>query len=395
MDIAKILVFACDRKRSTCTDCLRRDAVCVYGRVENSALISQLSCLQHVVNELRLGDSVDQLAHTVASAAEASPSAISDTKMTMHPTAPKSALYSEENNDQLYKSAGPSSNPHGDFLAPAFDRSDLEHNSAELLTKGIDSSAGSAVVLRIDTETDGAAGASSTPGVKMMRIWSSAVGLQSGVALNALQPYQTNLQIHPSILSKHGKLSIQGNLLRSLFVLRWSMMIAHSNFDGRFTGALFRLSQRGTEDVFGAHASIGALFDRDEFEKAPLLSHEKHIQHDVLCIFYVLFWLIMPTKEHFVTVPTWLQPTPNQLLMPHLMILDYVVWPALREYVVSIPPCTIEEVLCRDEITGATDLTPIAKRIMNVARQLESWSLGPTFRSCVPNAESIASIRPA
>lgn len=72
---------------------------------------------------------------------------------------------------------------------------------------------------------------------------------------------------------------------------------------------------------------------------------------------------------------------PNQLFMPHINILDYVIWPAFREFAVQIPQmhehmaymmdistnisCEWrfghEEALCRNANTGMLDLCEMAK----------------------------------
>jgi hypothetical protein len=67
--------------------------------------------------------------------------------------------------------------------------------------------------------------------------------------------------------------------------------------------------------------------------------------------------------------------------MPHIKILDFLAWPAFREYVVSVPamgermewiidmsisitcdwPFSDDNAFQRDEQTGLLDLCPIAK----------------------------------
>ncbi|KAK4641185.1 hypothetical protein QC761_610110 [Podospora bellae-mahoneyi] len=453
----------CDGKRPTCTECLRRDAVCVYDRpegatrvdqlkAENNALTSQVSRLERVVDglrlstdqdaalllaRLRLGDTVDQLAHAVASAS-ASLSAIPD--IATLAVTPGSFIHHDGVEIQHYHPNMLLSTTQEDFLTPTFDRSEFGHIPSNVLAEEIDPRAGSVVVLQTPpqphAEIDGASEKTHTAGVKIVKIWPFAVGLQGGIALNAPRHIRDNLRIHPNILSDHDRLAAPGTIPRSLFVPRWSMMLAHSDFDGTLRGFLFgflaeaqaRLQEASSsEDVLGTHAHVGALCDRDHFEKAPLLSQwAVRVVHSIMSerrrsmtsfgFMYVLFWvtqwMIMPTEEHFESIPMWLRPTPNQYFMPHPMILDFVIWPALREYVVQFPsfhvgmdwlvvlfdtitcawPGTVEEALCQDQLTGATDLTPEAK---NVARRLESWSLGPAFIPYMFKAESLVCIRPA
>jgi hypothetical protein len=72
---------------------------------------------------------------------------------------------------------------------------------------------------------------------------------------------------------------------------------------------------------------------------------------------------------------------PNQLFMPHVELVDFLIWPALREHVIRVPSMqvnlewlmdmsltascdwegTAEKALCRNAITGDFDLTDAAK----------------------------------
>lgn len=67
--------------------------------------------------------------------------------------------------------------------------------------------------------------------------------------------------------------------------------------------------------------------------------------------------------------------------MPHISLIDYIVWPAFRDFAVQIPemqekmewmvdmsmhiqcdwPFATDEALRRDDITGMIDLTDLAK----------------------------------
>jgi hypothetical protein len=121
-------------------------------------------------------------------------------------------------------------------------------------------------------------------------------------------------------------------------------------------------------------------------------------------------WLICPSSTTYLAIPEWLRPTPNQLLMPHIPLVDFIVWPAFRELVVQIPAMqermnwllemnlhvqcewgfTAGEALKKDEDTGRVDLTDEAKETV---RDLENWSVGPSFRGVVNNADSYVRIR--
>jgi hypothetical protein len=128
-------------------------------------------------------------------------------------------------------------------------------------------------------------------------------------------------------------------------------------------------------------------------------------------LFWVLMrWMISPSPETYEAMPEWLRPTPNQLLMPHIDIVDFVIWPAFRELAVQIPAMqermewlmdmsnnlqcdwwlSPDEALCKHEETGQVDLCPAAKEAV---RTLSNWSVRPSFRGYVSNADSYVRIR--
>lgn len=113
---------------------------------------------------------------------------------------------------------------------------------------------------------------------------------------------------------------------------------------------------------------------------------------------WVMRWMIYPSPETYAAIPEWLRPTyvrrfhtvlipanliprPNQLFMPHINILDFIAWPAFREFAVQIPSMqqrmrwlmdmslTVrcdwrsngEEAIIRNRNTGLWDLCPSAK----------------------------------
>jgi len=125
---------------------------------------------------------------------------------------------------------------------------------------------------------------------------------------------------------------------------------------------------------------------------------------------YLIRWMISPSEETYKAMPEWLRPTPNQLFMPHINFVDFVAWPAFRELVVQIPTMQermewlmdmsqtlhcdwsfpTEEALSRDEETGLLDLCSVAKETM---RDLSNWSVAPSFRGYVSNADTYVRIR--
>ncbi|KAG4271856.1 hypothetical protein FPRO04_10588 [Fusarium proliferatum] len=100
----------------------------------------------------------------------------------------------------------------------------------------------------------------------------------------------------------------------------------------------------------------------------------------------------------------------NQLFTPHISMADFVLWPAFRDLVVQFPqlqermawladmsmyircewPYALEDALKPDPVNGTIDLVDLAKEhIWN----LGSWSVGPSFRNFVMNADVYLRIR--
>ena len=109
-------------------------------------------------------------------------------------------------------------------------------------------------------------------------------------------------------------------------------------------------------------------------------------------------------------------------------MLDFVIWPKLREFILSTPPLQekterlldlltniqchwpldTREALCLVEETGLTTLTEQAKvrdlpgqrnesLSANIVQERiatsSAWSVGPTFRAYVPSADLYVSVR--
>jgi hypothetical protein len=125
---------------------------------------------------------------------------------------------------------------------------------------------------------------------------------------------------------------------------------------------------------------------------------------------YLMRWMIIPSPETYNAIPEWLRPSPNQLFMPHISIVDFVVWPAFRELAVQVPAMqermwwlidmsmniecdwsyTTWEALYKIKRTGQADLCDAAR---HVVRDLANWSVRPSFRGYVSNADSYVRIR--
>ncbi|KAG5781944.1 hypothetical protein H9Q69_002876 [Fusarium xylarioides] len=146
----------------------------------------------------------------------------------------------------------------------------------------------------------------------------------------------------------------------------------------------------------------------------PSLVHQQG--YDFTCfasmnVFWSMMrWMIDPSPETYAAMPEWIRPTANQLFTPHISMADFVLWPAFRDLVVQFPqlqermawladmsmyircewPYALEDALKPDPINGTVDLVDLAKEhVWN----LGCWSVGPSFRKFVMNADAYLQIR--
>lgn len=48
-------------------------------------------------------------------------------------------------------------------------------------------------------------------------------------------------------------------------------------------------------------------------------------------------WMIDPRQETFLALPEWFRPTISQLYIPHVDLVDFLLWPALRDMITNRP----------------------------------------------------------
>ncbi|KAF2027123.1 hypothetical protein EK21DRAFT_72682 [Setomelanomma holmii] len=250
----------------------------------------------------------------------------------------------------------------------------------------------------------------------------------------SLQNLFGNLPLSSSIRTNNSPADIQDAQIDNISLPTWAMMTINTRPDpGGLRNAFWNVVQDATallrngasvDLIIERHPNIAALFDEDEFARSGMLSrwaasmvHSIRLKGDDFTAFasmyhfwYLMRWMISPSPETYEAIPEWLRPTPNQLFMPHINMLDFIAWPAFREFAVQVPrmqermdwmmdmSLTIncdwsfrnDEAFRRDEETGLLDLCLVAKTAM---RDLSSWSVGPTFRAHVSNADSYVRIR--
>ncbi|UPX20557.1 uncharacterized protein EKO05_0010785 [Ascochyta rabiei] len=243
-----------------------------------------------------------------------------------------------------------------------------------------------------------------------------------------------NLPFSSSVRANNLPVDVQETTVQNLFLPTWAMMTVSTRPDpGSVKYAFPAILQEATvllesgtpvDTVIEKHPNIAALFDESEFNRSGILSrwtagmvHSVMLKgNDFTCFaymylfWYLMRWMISPSPETYELMPEWLRPTPNQLFMPHINMLDYVPWPAFRELAVQIPAMQermewlldmsdtlrcdwsfpAQEALGKVDETGFVDLCDSAKTSL---RDLSNWSLGPSFRGYVSNADSYVRIR--
>ncbi|UPL02491.1 hypothetical protein LCI18_013425 [Fusarium solani-melongenae] len=269
----------------------------------------------------------------------------------------------------------------------------------------------------------------------------SRVPVQTGQSLAAFLRIHSNygnsfgnLPLSSSIRANNYPPDVQDAQLRNFTVPIWAVTILNTLPDPgglreaftRVYNEATRLLQEGTalEKVVGTHPEIAALFDQDVFDKSTILSkwaaqmvHSVKLKgYDFTCFasmyvfWYLMRWMISPSPETYAVIPEWIRPTPNQLFIPHINMVDFVIWPGFRELVVQLPsmqehmewlidlsnsiqcewPYELDQALYKDEASGNIDLVDLAKQHVWT---LGCWSVGPTFRSYLLNADNYVNIR--
>jgi len=263
------------------------------------------------------------------------------------------------------------------------------------------------------------------------------------------QPMVNTIRIHPnlnlrnlfgnmpfssSIRSNHYPGDIQDTQISNLFLPTWAMLPINTMPDpGSLKRAVPSILQQATslismgvsiEQIIEIHPNIAALWDKEVYTHSGILSkwavgmtHGVYMKGNTFSCFGSMYlfwclmrWMISPSPETYNAIPEWFRPTPNQLFMPHINIVDFIVWPAFRELVVQIPAMqermewmmdlslnlqcdwsfAMGEALWTSEETGQVDLCDAAR---DVARDVGNWSVGPSFRGYVSNADSYVRIR--
>ncbi|KAI5358891.1 hypothetical protein Slin14017_G111740 [Septoria linicola] len=184
--------------------------------------------------------------------------------------------------------------------------------------------------------------------------------------------------------------------------------------------AELRRNDASPTSICGHHVHIAALDDELAFARAPRLSQEmarlaksvKPAEGSVSATMYALMythwtlfrWLLDPRPETYAEIPEIVRPSSRQIFTVHPLVVDFVHSPALRDYLCHFQSLTRTmrwilsacititcewqresiDAVCRDGWTVELDLNPISKSHAALAA---NWSMGPTLREFLPNAD--------
>ncbi|RSM18698.1 hypothetical protein CDV31_002418 [Fusarium ambrosium] len=150
------------------------------------------------------------------------------------------------------------------------------------------------------------------------------------------------------------------------------------------------------DELTGAFPAVAALFDKKEYDTASMISKwavqfiysSRHEDYSITSmaavwvVWIVMRWMINPTPDTYSAMPEWIRPTELQVFVPHIDMVDCIIWPYFRDYVIQRPQMqhgglqwlaactagvkvswagTVEDALCVDEATGKRRLTAEAE----------------------------------
>ncbi|KAF4977197.1 hypothetical protein FZEAL_6225 [Fusarium zealandicum] len=245
-----------------------------------------------------------------------------------------------------------------------------------------------------------------------------------------------NLPFSSGIKANHYPPPAQQGQLQNYYARhKWAMMTANDGYGVKSVTTVWadtvqegrRLIAEGVppEELIGTFPAVGALLDEKEYESAPMVSkwavrfiysctHRDYFFTSLAAVWVVwnmMRWMINPTPETYAALPEWLRPTQLQVFVPHIDMLDCVVWPYFRDYYIQHPEMqhgdlrwveasasgirtrwekSIEEALYVDEATGKQRLTAEAEARI---RDLNNWSLAASYRAFMPGIDGKIPIR--
>ncbi|KAM0425663.1 hypothetical protein ACHAPT_009195 [Fusarium lateritium] len=203
-----------------------------------------------------------------------------------------------------------------------------------------------------------------------------------------------NLPFSSGIKANHYPSAAQRNQLQNYYAKHnWAMMTAN---DGHGVASVTKawadtlknarqLIAKGVnpDELTGSFPTVAALFDKKEYEAAPMISKwavqfiysARHQDYSftsmaaVWVVWVVMRWMINPTPDTYSVsvfhnstgdshldlwlyqkvegigllanitqaMPDWIRPTELQVFVPHIDMIDCITWPYFRDYVIQHP----------------------------------------------------------
>ncbi|KAK9795803.1 hypothetical protein SCARD494_04774 [Seiridium cardinale] len=411
----------CDSKRPSCSRCSTRQLECVYdtihkGTTKAQSAESEINRLRNAVTEL--SRTLDILKHGTLDEAQAMLTSI---RQGVQNDRNESKSQSQDSLEATTSSNGPPVSYRSPPLL--FDRSEWGRGPSPT---------------RDNNEPDSTldpARSDSEPAFDNLQLQPD----------NESAPQQSNgfhnLPFSNSILANHYPGAIQQQQHNNVFRPLWSILPLTTRpgassvtdsvaFTLRQARSLIQSGQ-SAEEVAGRNCNIAALFDENQYNRTSLLSKWSarlvfSIQHKnrtfsafaaTHLVWILARWMIDPQPETYEAVPEWFRPTMAQLWTPHVDLIDFFIWPTLRDMVVDNPDTlqrdwrwledTSRTIDCdwfvnsdlaleTDPITGEVRLIDAAKvghSTALFAEQLANWSVESPARQCIEDMDSVVRVR--
>lgn len=182
---------------------------------------------------------------------------------------------------------------------------------------------------------------------------------------NGLTPRQSNnfknLPFSSAILANHFPPDIQQQQYANVFQPLWSILplatlpgaqsVKDSVSNTIQQARLLIQSGQSLDQVAGKSCNIGAILDHDQYNRTTLLSQwaarivfsvqrrsPEFVAFASMHMAWLLArWMIDPKQETFLALPEWFRPTISQLYIPHVDLVDFLLWPSLRDMITNRP----------------------------------------------------------
>ncbi|CAN9443880.1 unnamed protein product [Alternaria alternata] len=381
----------CNSARSTCSRCKTLDVDCQYDveqgvtraesfRIKKDRQITRTADLESLVNllrsgcdveastvlaRLRLGDRVDDIVQSSQADSITSTREPSGQSTTQLEDASSSAVGPKDAEGEVTEVMSP-------FLSLMFDFNKELRLIAASNSSGIYGTTNMTMsVSQSPSEPQEPAPGipTSRPDSVITQAWTRQTTDSHADRQACFANFFCNLPTSSGILANHYPQDIQERQLSQLSIPKWALMCINNGADtGSISAALVHVRseilsslEKGTSwnTLVGLHPNVAALFDENSFKEAPFLSQ----------------WAA--SMVHSVRN----KGSPYQVFVPHMHLLDFLVWPKLRDIAVQSTalqenmewmveqtatvcchwPHTIEEALHKDEVTGREALTIAAK----------------------------------